>query len=110
MKKPIAIGVIVVVAIIIGISSTLSLENDDSPEIILESTEQSQNNSVVMVTTTTNVVTDLVENIGGEHVQVTGLMATGQEPRNPGTLRQRPNTHRYRLARVGRIQPRRESG
>ena len=33
-----------------------------------------------MVTTTTNVVTDLVENIGGEHVHVTGLMGPGVDP------------------------------
>ena len=30
----------------------------------------------IMVTTTTNVVTDLVENIGGDHVSVTGLMGS----------------------------------
>ena len=34
----------------------------------------------VMVTTTTNVITDLVEHIGGDNVEVTGLMGPGVDP------------------------------
>ena len=34
----------------------------------------------ITITTTTNVITDLVENIGGDHVSVTGLMGPGVDP------------------------------
>ena len=34
----------------------------------------------IAITTTTNVITDLVENIGGDHVSVTGLMGPGVDP------------------------------
>ena len=48
---------------------------------IAMTSENSANDSgKVMVTTTTNVITDLVENIGGEHVVVTGLMGPGVDP------------------------------
>ena len=34
----------------------------------------------IVITTTTNVITDLVENIGGDNVSVTGLMGPGVDP------------------------------
>ena len=81
MKKPVLVASIAIIAIIIGITSTISLQNNDNDEITLGNTEQSLDNpDKIMVTTTTNVITDLVENIGGEHVTVTGLMGSGVDP------------------------------
>ena len=81
MKKSIIIASVVVVAIIAGISSTAFVQNSNSDEIILNDIKQSADNSEkIKVTTTTNVVTDLVENIGGEYVHVTGLMGPGVDP------------------------------
>ncbi len=80
MKKPIIIASIVVVTIIIGMSFTV-IQNNNSNEIPLSDTEQSfENSEKILVTTTTNVVTDLVENIGGEYVTVIGLMGPGVDP------------------------------
>ena len=81
MKKPIVIGTIVIIAIIAGLSSTVFTSNNNSDKIILNDVDPSTDNTeTIMVTTTTNVVTDLVENIGGEHVSVTGLMGPGVDP------------------------------
>ena len=82
MKKSILIGVIAIVAVIAGISSTVLVQsNDDANEMNITNTENLTNDSKkVMVTTTTNVITDLVENIGGDHVMVTGLMGPGVDP------------------------------
>ena len=82
MKKSILIAAIVVVAIIAGISSTVLVQNNnDVNEMNNTNAENSANDSEkIMVTTTTNVITDLVENIGGEHVMVTGLMGPGVDP------------------------------
>ena len=82
MKKSILIAVIAIVAIIAGISSTVLVQsNDDTNEMNITNDENLANDSEkVMVTTTTNVITDLVENIGGDHVMVTGLMGPGVDP------------------------------
>ena len=81
MKKPIIIASIIIVGIIAGLSSTVFTSNNNSEEIILNDVEQSTDKTdTIMVTTTTNVVTDLVENIGGEHVSVIGLMGPGVDP------------------------------
>ena len=81
MKKSIIVASVVIVAIIAGLSSTVFTQNDNSDDVILNDVEQSVDNSkTIMVTTTTNVVTDLVENIGGEHVSVIGLMGPGVDP------------------------------
>ena len=82
MKKSILIAFIAVAAIIAGISSTVLVQNNNNTdEVNMISAENSANNSErVMVTTTTNVITDLVENIGGDHVMVTGLMGPGVDP------------------------------
>ena len=81
MKKPIVIGTIVIIAIIAGLSSTVFTSNNNSDKIILNDVDPSTDNTeTIMVTTTTNVVTDLVENIGGEHVSVIGLMGPGVDP------------------------------
>lgn len=82
MKKSILIGVVAIVAVIAGISSTVLVQNnDDANEMNITNTENLTNDSKkVMVTTTTNVITDLVENIGGDHVMVTGLMGPGVDP------------------------------
>ena len=81
MKKPIIVVSIVIVAIIVGLSSVVFTQNNSSDEVVLNGVEQSTDiTETIMVTTTTNVVTDLVENIGGVHVSVTGLMGSGVDP------------------------------
>lgn len=78
MKKPILAASVVAVAIIIGISVVLVQNNDDVKINDFESSDSFSEK--ISVTTTTNVITDLVENIGGEHVSVTGLMGPGVDP------------------------------
>ena len=82
MKKSILIASIVIVTIIAGVYSTVLVQsNNNTDEINMMNTENSSNDSeVVMVTTTTNVITDLVESIGGDYVLVTGLMGPGVDP------------------------------
>ena len=81
MKKSIIIASVVIVAIIAGVSSAALTQSNNSDEVILNDVEQSTGNSEkIMITTTTNVVTDLVENIGGDRVQVIGLMGPGVDP------------------------------
>ena len=83
MKKLILISSIAIVAIIVGISSTVFVQSDNNhtDEMSITDAEHSTNTSEkIMVTTTTNVITDLVENIGGDHVSVTGLMGPGVDP------------------------------
>ena len=82
MKKSILIASIVIVTIIAGVYSTVLVQsNNNTDEINMINTENSSNDSdVVMVTTTTNVITDLVESIGGDYVLVTGLMGPGVDP------------------------------
>ena len=73
MKKPILTASIAVVAIIIGISVIFVENNNDVKINDLKNSDGISEK--IIVTTTTNVITDLVENIGGDHVFVTGLMA-----------------------------------
>jgi len=82
MKKSILIVAIAIVIIIAGISSTVLIQsNNNTDEVNMINAENTANDSEkIMVTTTTNVITDLVENIGGEHVRVTGLMGPGVDP------------------------------
>ena len=82
MKKSILVAGIAIVAIIAGISSTVLIQNDnDTNEMDVANVENPTDGSEkVMVTTTTNVITDLVEHIGGDNVQVTGLMGSGVDP------------------------------
>ena len=82
MKKSILIAGVVIVAIVAGISSTILVQNDnDDNEMNMTDVENPTNDSKkVMVTTTTNVITDLVEHIGGDAVRVTGLMGPGVDP------------------------------
>ena len=81
MKKPIIIASITIVAIIAGLSSIIFTSNNNSNEIILNDVDPSTDNTeTITVTTTTNVVTDLVVNIGGDHVSVIGLMGPGVDP------------------------------
>ena len=78
MKKSILTGTIVLIAIIIGISVIFVQNNDD---VKINDFESSNDYSEkIAITTTTNVITDLVENIGGDHVSVTGLMGPGIDP------------------------------
>ena len=78
MKKSILTGSIVLVAIIIGISVVLIQNNDDSKINDIENSNSFSQK--IVVTTTTNVITDLVENIGGDNVSVSGLMGPGVDP------------------------------
>ena len=78
MKKPILVGTIVIVAILIGISAIFVQNNDDAKINDIESPDSYSEK--IAITTTTNVITDLVENIGGDHVSVTGLMGPGIDP------------------------------
>ena len=82
MKKSIFIAAIAIVAIIAGISSTVLVQsNSNTDERNMINAENSANDSQkVVVTTTTNVITDLVENIGGDLVLVKGLMGPGIDP------------------------------
>ena len=82
MKKSFLITSIIVVAIIVGISSTVLVQsNNNTNETSMMNVEDAENSSEkVLVTTTTNVITDLVENIGGDHVLVSGLMGPGVDP------------------------------
>ena len=78
MKKPILTGIVVIIAIIIGISTIIVQGIDD---VKINDIENSNIYSEkIVITTTTNVITDLVENIGGDHVSVTGLMGPGVDP------------------------------
>ncbi|MFJ7745208.1 metal ABC transporter solute-binding protein, Zn/Mn family [Peribacillus sp. NPDC097295] len=45
-----------------------------------ESSERNQDNGKLNVVATTGMIGDLVENIGGEHVEVTSLMGPGVDP------------------------------
>ena len=78
MKKPILTASIAVVAIIIGISVIFVENNNDVKINDLKNSDDISEK--IIVTTTTNVITDLVENIGGDHVFVTGLMGPGVDP------------------------------
>ncbi len=78
MKKSILAGSIVLVSIIIGISVVLIQNNDDSKINDIENSNIFSQK--IVVTTTTNVITDLVENIGGDNVSVSGLMGPGVDP------------------------------
>ena len=78
MKKPILTGAIVIIAILIGISAIFVQNNDDAKINDIESPDNYSEK--IAITTTTNVITDLVENIGGDHVSVTGLMGPGIDP------------------------------
>ncbi|MGB1430077.1 MAG: metal ABC transporter solute-binding protein, Zn/Mn family, partial [Nitrosopumilus sp.] len=69
---------ITAVAIIIGISVVFVENNNDVKINDLENSDGISEK--IIVTTTTNVITDLVENIGGDHVSVTGLMGPGVDP------------------------------
>ena len=83
MKKFLLISSIAIVAVIVGISLAVLAQtnNGNSDDMSLTDAELSAINSEkIMVTTTTNVITDLVENIGGDHVSVTGLMGPGIDP------------------------------
>lgn len=76
MKKPILTGAIITV-VIVGVSLAFAQNNDD---VYVEHSENPPNDMKIHITTTTNVITDLVENIGGEDVSVTGLMGSGVDP------------------------------
>lgn len=78
MKKPILAGSVVIVAIIIGVSAIFVQNNEDVNIENLESSDVTSEK--ILITTTTNVITDLVENIGGDTVSVTGLMGLGVDP------------------------------
>lgn len=78
MKKPILTASITAVAIIIGIYVVFVENNNDVKINDLENSDGISEK--IIVTTTTNVITDLVENIGGDHVSVTGLMGPGVDP------------------------------
>ena len=82
MNKPIIIGAVAIIAIIIGISASVILQNNDDPGELNTISEipVTTESSKVKITTTTNVITDLVENIGGDKVKVTGLMGPGVDP------------------------------
>ena len=82
MKKSILIASVVVASIIVGISSIVLVESDGNSEELnlMDEKPQIDESNKVLVTTTTNVITDLVENIGGDKVQVIGLMGPGVDP------------------------------
>ena len=82
MNKPIIIGAVVIIAIIVGISASVILQNnDDTSELnAISEIPMTTESSKVKITTTTNVITDLVENIGGDKVKVIGLMGPGVDP------------------------------
>ncbi len=82
MKKSILVAAMAIVVVIAGISSTVLIQNNEDAN---KTTKMDVENPVsdsgkIMVTTTTNVITDLVENIGGDRVLVTGLMGPGVDP------------------------------
>ncbi len=83
MKKSLLISSIAIVAIIAGISSTVLVQSNSSntDEMSISDVGNSVTDSEkIMITTTTNVITVLVEKIGGDHVSVTGLMGPGVDP------------------------------
>ena len=82
MKRSILIAGIVIVAIISGISiAVMAQSNSNTNNMGMMVSEKPDNDSEkILVTTTTNVITDLVENIGGDRVLVTGLMGPGVDP------------------------------
>ena len=78
MKKSVVIGSVVIIAIIVGISVGLVQPNENTEIQNIENS--STETEKIVITTTTNVITDLVENIGGDYVTVTGLMGPGVDP------------------------------
>ena len=83
MKKSILIAAVTIVAVIAGISSTVLIQSDNNTNEVnmaINTENLTKDSEKVMVTTTTNVITDLVEHIGGDHVKVTGLMGPGVDP------------------------------
>ena len=47
---------------------------------VISCKKESQENSKINVVTTTTMITDLVKNIGGEHINLQGLMGAGVDP------------------------------
>ena len=79
MKKSILIVAIAIVAVIAGISSTVLVQSNNNTEDVnmtINAENLANDSEKIMVTTTTNVITDLVENIGGDHVQGYGTNGT----------------------------------
>ena len=86
MKKSILVGSVVAVvavavaaAVVVGASTVLA-QNNSGTTITVENPASSPNDSEKTVVATTNVIADLVENIGGDGVSVTGLMGPGVDP------------------------------
>lgn len=42
--------------------------------------EKKENNDKLKIVTTTTMITDLLQNIGGDHIEIQGLMGTGVDP------------------------------
>ncbi len=81
MKKPALIAAIAVAAAIGGVSAGAAMQGDgDSAGLSGMQQPSPGEPGRIMIATTTNVITDLVENIGGDRVQVTGLMGPGVDP------------------------------
>jgi manganese/zinc/iron transport system substrate-binding protein len=72
-KLFIFIGIVVAAAIVVPIA----LASNNSPSTTLSS---GFSDTPIRVTTTTNMITDLVQEIGSEHVTVTGIMGPGVDP------------------------------
>lgn len=80
-KSTILITAIAIAAIGTSISVLMADTNSINPQITEDLPQTgSQDSQKIKVTTTTNVITDLVKTIGGERVQVTGLMGPGVDP------------------------------
>ncbi len=80
MKKSILIASIIIAAAVGGISAGAAVQGGEGPATPDEGRSLPVGSAKILITTTTNVVTDLVQNIGGDRVQVTGLMGPGVDP------------------------------
>jgi len=83
MKKSALLASVAVAAVIVGVSAGTAMQSSEGfavPDSSGGEQYRPGGSGKILVTTTTNVVTDLVENIGGDRVRVTGLMGPGVDP------------------------------
>jgi len=85
MKKPVlkgsvVVAAIIVIVVIIGVFTAFVQNTNDGAAIGSLDSTSDDSERMIIITTTTNMITDLVENIGGDNVSVTGLMGPGVDP------------------------------
>lgn len=82
MQKSLLIIFMSILTIVTGISSSgyVHSTSHTNENTMMDADRLTGGIEKIRVTTTTNMITDLVENIGGDRVSVTGLMGPGVDP------------------------------